>query len=204
MNTFRLLLCSLAGFPIAGCATVSVFEPASSIEMSLAGPGSELRSNAETYCEKVREKGLATGESSLGALAGRLFGKADDAEVYWRRVGADRFPPATVLTHVRADASETANGLAELNGLARTLIADASPSKTDVNEFERALIHARQARDSLADAIHRANDRATRSYDPDVELKALDAGLTQASELADEMAAVRASGGGADGLLPST
>src|SRR5262245_46545101 len=57
--------------PLAGCATVSVYEP-SAAEISLTEQQSDLHKASDAYCEATRKKGLAAGEASLGSLAGIL------------------------------------------------------------------------------------------------------------------------------------
>jgi hypothetical protein len=174
----------------AGCATVSVYEP-SSAEISLTEQQSDLHKASDAYCETARKKGLAAGEASLGSLAGILTGSANDANAYWRRIGADKTAPATVANRVRTDMSEAAKGLADLSRLARIMMTATSPTKSDVAQFERALIHARQARDSLSDAFTEVNKRAETDYQIAVELTPLDAAIATARSTADEMAATK-------------
>ena len=76
--------------------------------------------------------------------------------------------------------------------MARSLMAKTRASKGDVTQFERALIHARQARDSLSDALAQVNKRSTREYVIDTELGALDKALASARLIADDLAAARA------------
>lgn len=174
--------------PLAGCATVSVYEP-SSAEISLTAQQSELHKASDAYCEATRKKGLAAGEASLGSIAGILTGTANDKNAYWRRVGADKSAPATVVSRVRSDMNDTARGLADLSRLARTMMSSTRPTKSDVTQFERALIHARQARDSLSDAFTQLNKRAETEYQIALELTPLDAAIATARSAADEMAA---------------
>jgi len=176
--------------PLAGCATVSVYEPVSA-EVSLTADQSQLHQASETYSRDVRLKGLATGEASLASLADMLSGKQSDANAYWRRIGADKFAPAAVVTRVRDDMSEAAMGLARLNEMARGLIGKAGLGRNDVTAFERALIHARQSRDSFSDALAQVNRRAESEYQITLELAPLDAALARARVTADDLAAAR-------------
>lgn len=182
------VLCLLAA--TGGCATVSVYEP-SSAEISLTTEQSALHRAADTYCEAARKKGLAAGEANLGALAGILTGKTDDKNAYWRKIGADRSAPATVVTRVRADMNDSARGLIDLNAMARSMMGKTQPTKSDVTQFELALIHARQARDSFSDALMEVNKRSNREYQVALELTPLDEALTTARRTADELAAAR-------------
>ena len=180
-------LCGLAG----GCATVSVYEPSTDAEISLTKEQSVLHKAAEAYCETARDKGLAAGVTSLGSLAGILTGKNEDKNAYWRKIGADRSAPASVVSRVRSDMNDSADGLADLNALARGLIGKTRPSKEDVTQFERALIHARQARDSFSDALTEVNKRSNREYQITLELTPLDEALAAARATADELASTR-------------
>jgi hypothetical protein len=176
--------------PLAGCATVSVYEP-SSAEVSLTEQQSDLHKASDAYCEATRKKGLAAGEASLGSLAGILTGSANDKNAYWRRIGADKTAPVVVANRVRADMNEAAKGLADLSRLARTMMSATRPTRSDVTQFERALIHARQARDSLSDAFTEMNKRADAEYQIALELTALDAAIATARSTADEMVAAK-------------
>jgi hypothetical protein len=174
-----------------GCATVSVYEPGSA-EISLTAEQSQLHQAADAYCEAARKKNLATGEASLGALAGILTGKTDDKNAYWRKIGADRSAPATVVSRLRADMNDSAKGLTDLNAMARSMMGKTQPTKSDVTQFELALIHARQARDSFSDAFMEVNKRSNREYQIALELTPLDEALAVARATADELAAARA------------
>lgn len=182
------LLCFIA--PLAGCATVSVYEPTEA-EVSLTEDQSILRTAAEAYCREARAKGLATGEASLTALADMLTGKNSNENAYWRKIGADKSAPASVVSRVRADMNLSAKGLTDLETMARALLGSSKPSKSDVSEFEKALIHARQARDSFSDALAQVNKRSDREYQITLELTPLDEALDKARETADELAATR-------------
>ena len=177
--------------PLGGCATVSVYEPVSA-EVSLTEDQSALRKAADAYCKDAREKGLATGEASLTALADMLTGKESTEGSYWKRIGADRSAPASVVSRVRADMSLSAKGLSDLETMARSLMTSSKPTRSDVSEFERALIHARQARDSYSDALAQVNKRSDREYQIMLELTPLDSVLSKARGTADELAAARA------------
>lgn len=177
--------------PLSGCATVSVYEPTEA-EISLTEDQSLLHKAAEAYCKDARAKGLATGEASLSALADILTGKDASEGAYWKRIGADTSAPASVISRVRADMSVSAKGLVDLNTMARALLGSSKPTKSDVAEFERALIHARQARDSFSDALAQVNKRSDREYQIMLELTPLDEALGKARDTADELASVRA------------
>ncbi len=183
-----LFLCSLA--PLAGCATVSVYEPAEA-EISLTDDQSILRKAAEDYCKDARAKGLASGEASLTALAGILGGKDPAEDSYGKKIGAETSAPASVVSRVRADMNVSARGLIDLDTMARALLGSSKPSKSDVSEFEKALIHARQARDSFSDALAQVNKRSEREYQIMLELTPLDDALDKARNTADELAAAR-------------
>ncbi|MDP3493718.1 MAG: hypothetical protein Q8R82_11420 [Hyphomonadaceae bacterium] len=191
MSRPLVLVALIALGPLAGCATVSVYEPVEA-EISLTEDQSALRKAAEVYCREAREKGLATGEASLTALADMLTGKESSDGAYWKRIGADRSAPSTVVSRVRADMSASAKGLSELETMARSLLSSSKPTRSDVSEFERALIHARQARDSYSDALAQVNKRSDREYQIMLELTPLDSVLSKARNTADELASVRA------------
>ena len=121
-----------------------------------------------------------------------LTGKTDDKSAYWRKIGAERSAPSSVVSRVRADMNGTSKGLLDLDKLARTMMGSAKPTRSDVSQFERALIHARQARDSFADALTHVNARSAREYQIALELTPLDAAMAKARTTADELAAARA------------
>lgn len=192
LRAFGLIFAILV--PLGGCATVSVYQPAGgSAEVSLTEPQSELYKASDAYCEQARKKGWATGEASIGGLSAILTGTNADKSAYWRRIGADKVNPAVVLNRVRADAGDATRGLVQLNGMAQKLMAATRPTRTDVGEFEKVLIHARQARDSFSDAIAEFNKRASHEVEASVELAALDKALAGARMAADDLAAARTS-----------
>lgn len=191
VSTFKSLVFILATCaPFAGCATVSVYEPVTA-EVSLTEDQSQLHAAAEAFSKAARDKGLATGEASLASLAGMLSGKQSDANAYWRKIGADKSAPATVVTRVRDDLGVSAKGLADLDAMARAVIGKGDPERQDVTSFEGALIHARQARDSFSDALAQVNKRATAEYQIGLELAPFDKVLARARLTADDLAAAR-------------
>lgn len=177
--------------PLAGCATVSVYEPTEA-EISLTDDQSSLHKAADAYCKDARAKGLASGEASLTALADMLTGKDSAEGAYWKKIGADKSAPASVVSRVRVDMNTSAKGLVDLDTMARALLGSTKPTRTDVSEFERALIHARQARDSFSDALAQVNKRSGREYQIMLELTPLDEALSKARSTADELASARA------------
>ncbi len=186
-------LISTAGASLGGCATVAVYEPAASVEIAPSQPQSDLLLASEAYCEATAAKGLASGETNLGSLAGLLTGKGGEPDIYARKVGADRAAPAAVIARMRVDVGETTAGLTRLGAIAEKLMGSTKPTKIDVSQFERALIHARQARDSFADAIAMLNTRAAAAWEAGAELEALDKALGRARLTADDLAAARTS-----------
>ena len=185
-------LCLLACLPAAACATVSVYDEPLTAEISLTQDQSDLHAAADAFNKSARDKGLASGEASLASIAGMLSGKQSDANAYWRRIGADRTAPATVIAKVRTDMNASATGLANLDKMAHSLIATGDPARLDVAAFEGALIHARQARDSFSDALMQVNKRASASYQIMQELAPLDTVLARARATADDLAHARA------------
>src|SRR5690606_7939524 len=92
---------------------------------------------------------------------------------------------------VRTDMNKAASGLVELDKLARSVLGKTQPTRSDVTQFELALIHARQARDSFSDAFHHVNQRSDREYQITLELAPMDEALAAARVTADELAAAR-------------
>jgi hypothetical protein len=185
-----VILCLGLAVSMAGCATVSVYEPVSA-EVTLTEEQSLLHRASEAFSKDARDKKLATGEASLSQLADMLSGKRSDQNAYWRAIGADRSSPAAVVTRVRDDMNMAARGLSQLDGMARGLIVSGDLVRDDVSAFEGALIHARQARDSFSDAIAQANKRAEAEYQIALELAPLDEALLKAGETADDLASAR-------------
>lgn len=199
MQTLRsFALCLALVVPAAGCATVSVYEPVTA-EVSLTEEQSLLHKASEAFSQQMRDRKLATGEASLSSLADMLTGNRSDEGAYWRAIGADTSAPAAVVARVRDDMTMSAKGLSSLDGMARTLIVSGDLVRDDVAAFEGALIHARQARDSFADALSHANKRSESGYQVARELAALDEALLKARETADDLAAARVQAGEAFG-----
>jgi hypothetical protein len=181
----------LAAVPLGACATVSVYEAPKTAEFSVMQAQSGLHNAATAYCESARAKGLATGESGFGVIADIFTGKSNDKNAYWRKIGADRSAPASVISRVRVDMNESARGLADLSKMAKAMMGKTQASKEDVNQFEKALIHAKQSRDSFSDALTQVNKRSNREYRITDELEPLDKALASARAVADELAASR-------------
>jgi hypothetical protein len=187
----HLITCLVLAASSAACTTVALYEPVSA-DISLIAETSPLQKPSDAFCKETREKGLATGEASLASLTDILTGKDRTEGAYWRLIGADKAAPAAVVTRIRNDMKASANGIDALTKLAQSLVMDAAPTRADVTEFERALIHARQARDSLSDAFVQVNKRSESEYQISLELAQLDESLGRARRMADELAASRA------------
>lgn len=186
-----LITCVVLAASTAACTTVALVEPVSA-DISLTADASPLHKPSAAFCKETREKGLATGEASLASLTDILTGKDRTEGAYWRKIGADKGAPAVIVTRIRNDMKVSASGIDGLTKLAQSLMADGAPTRADVTEFERALIHARQARDSLSDAFVQVNKRAESEYQITLELAQLDESLGRARRMADELAASRA------------
>ena len=184
-------LCLALAASTAGCATVSVYEPVTA-EVSLTEEQSQLQKASEAFTKAARDKKLATGEASLSSIADMLSGKRTDEGAYWRVIGADKSPVATVVSRVRDDMRQTARGLTGLNAMARAMVTSGELGRDDVSAFEGALIHARQARDSVSDAFAQVNKRSEAEYQIQLEIAPLDEALAQARAVADDLAAARA------------
>jgi len=178
---------------MAGCATVSVMEPKTvTAEIALAPQSSQLHKASDAYCDNARRNAWATGETSIGALAGLLTGRNGAEDAYWKKISQDpKAAPAALVSRIRADTAAAAKGLGDLSGIAQKLMSSSKPSKTDVADFERALIHARQARDAFAEALVQAGHRTSEEYEPGKELDGLDRALASARAVADDLAAAR-------------
>ena len=191
VSRLRFLLVPLVmAVPATACTTVALYEPVSA-DITLIADVSPLHAPSEEFCRQTREKGLATGEASLASLADMLSGKDGGQGAYWRIIGADKGAPAPVVTRIRNDMKAAATGIDALSRLAETLMKGDEPTSTDVLEFERALIHARQARDSLSDAFVQVNKRSESEYQISLELTPLDEALSRARRVADELAATK-------------
>jgi len=178
----------------AGCATVSVMEPKTvTAEIALTPQSSQLHKASDAYCDTARRNSWATGETSIGALAGLLTGRNGAEDAYWQKITLDtKASPASLLARIRTDTGAAAKGLGDLSVIAQKLMSSSSkPSKTDVADFERALIHARQARESFAEALVQVGRRTGEEYQAGKELEGLDKVLANARMAADDLAAAR-------------
>lgn len=176
---------------LGACATVAVVEPATPAEIAQTESRSGLYQAADDFCEASRSKGLATGEASLTNLAGSIFGGGGTAKTYADIIRAGDDAPAGVIRRIRTDAAGLSADLSRLNTMARTLAGSGHVTREDVASFERVLIHARQGRDSLADALTAVNRRVRDGYEAGVELDALDKALVRARTVADDLAAAK-------------
>ncbi|MBU6320180.1 MAG: hypothetical protein KGS00_11040 [Alphaproteobacteria bacterium] len=172
----------------AGCATVSVYEPRPSSEAPPDVRQSVLRQASEAYCRETRKKGLAVGQGGFGSIAGLLTGADETGAVYSDLILDANASPAATLERVRADVGDVTRGLQYLDELARAVLAQSVPSGSDVTEFEKALIHARQAREALSDALATTNVKLKTDYSIEGELEDLDRTLTRARVTADDLA----------------
>lgn len=173
---------------IAGCATVSVYEPRSSSETPPDVRQSVLRQASEAYCVETRRKGLAVGQGGLGAITSLLTSADETGTSYSSLILDSKASPRATLERVRVDAADIARGLQYLDELAREVLVHSIPSGTDVTEFEKALIHARQAREALSDALASTNRALKTDYSIEAELEAVDRVLTRARTTADDLA----------------
>lgn len=176
-----------------GCATVAVYEPVDAAEITFAQPNASLRIAADEYCKTARQRGLAQGESTLGGLAGVLLGKDTTADKYWAAVDGETASASQAVDLIRADLTSSTEGLETLTGLAMELVDSGEPGRTDVNKFESALIHARQSRQSLSDAIQKVASQGAATGDLAAGLGALDAVIERAVATADRLAEARTS-----------
>jgi len=166
--------------------------PATPVEIALVESRSDLYKAANAFCESSREKGLATGEASLTGLADTILGNSDGSSAYSRMIRADQDAPSGVIRRIRTDASGLSEDLSKLNTMARALAGSGHVTREDVASFERVLIHARQGRNALADAIGRVNQRARPTgFEAGTELEALDRALVRARTVADDLAAAK-------------
>lgn len=192
VSRLRFLLVPLVmAVPATACTTVALYEPVSA-DITLIDDVSPLHGPSEEFCKQTREKGLAAGETSLASLADMLSGKVGGQGAYWRIIGADKGAPATVVTRIRSDMRAAATGIDGLGRLAESLMKGEAPTSADVLAFERALIHARQARDSLSDAFVQVNKRSESEYQISLELTPLDEALSRARRVADALVATKA------------
>jgi hypothetical protein len=172
-----------------GCATVSVYEPRPSVEAPPDVRQSVLRKASEAYCLETRKKGLAVGQGALGSIAGLLTGADETGGGYTGVVTEGGASAPAVIDRLRVDARDVTRGLQYLDDLAREVLVHSTPSSSDVTEFERALIHARQARESLSDALAAANRDLKADLVIETELESLDRILIRARSTADDLAA---------------
>lgn len=184
------LVCMCVAF--GGCATVAVVEPATAVEIALLESRSGLYKAANDFCESSRARGLATGQASLTGIADVILGNSTDGGAYARTIRASEDSPADVIRRIRADAAGLSEDLSELNVMARALTGSGHVTREDVSSFESVLIHARQGRNSLSEALAVVNGRVrTGGYDAGEELDSLDKALQRARGVADDLAAAK-------------
>ena len=182
---------------LGGCATVSVYEAATFTEVKLTAPQSALHKASDDFCDTARDAGWASGESNFAKLA-KMFGSDEqETPAYWKKLKRNKPTSGQVAERISLDARLAADSLANVNELARVLIhsttASRPPSKSDIVDFERVLIHAGQARDAFSFAWDKGvsiNDLHG-AASKDLAIRALDDELNIARKLADQLAAAR-------------
>ena len=197
MRFFAACVSLAAAAFVSGCATISVYDTATVSERQFSEPQSALHAASQDYCDMAKDAGWSEGESTFSKLTSLFGDGGDENGVYWRRIGAHELSPTSVYARVEADAGVAARGLGRVNSKALALIRSTdpgvSPGKADVVEFERALIHARQAREAFEIALAKADARAKSESVGDELLLELDSELSVARSLADALASARMS-----------
>jgi len=186
---------ALIALGAAGCATVSL-DP-SVKEISLTSGQSALHEASRTFRREALEQDWASGETGLARLPQALSGvdsSKTTAGAYMDRLRAVQGAEAR-LRRVRADVRRAAAGLETLTVIAGDLAASGASRRSDVVEFELALIQAGQARDTFSKAIAGTPGLAALGLDAASELAVLDRAMAGARSAADVLAQAAAPAG---------
>jgi hypothetical protein len=194
----RRVVSALSLVLLAGCATVSVVPGETTVETGITANQSALRDVSAAFCDRAVEKGWVEASGGLVSLAEDLIhGKDETAAVpvgYNARIGTLTQAPSLVLSRIAGDVTEARRGLLEVSREAR-LVLDLKDRKaanrTDVMNYERALVRAQLAHRNFSlalDEVSMRDDFDASAAPVDAALDAFADTIDSARETADGLA----------------
>ena len=180
----------------AGCATVSLVPGQAVVEASLSKEQSELRKASDAYIEQAEaEKWVKPSSGLMGFARILVDGNKDDARAieYTDYIEANTADVALTIDRIAGDIGRAQTGLETVLAEAAQFSVDADYDKkslrTDVTQFEKALVTAQQSRRSFAKAISVVAKRdASDVKAADTALAEFDHAIDKARQTADWLA----------------
>ncbi len=178
-------------FFCAGCATVSM-KPAN-LTASFSKPKSDLEKTAVAYCDVAQENGWVQSASAMDLLQRTLFPGADDGAKepeaeYFQTIQAETGAITEIEQRLVTDIADAHKRLTDLNTLAGAFLAEKVViARSDVSEFEEALIAARKSHRSFEVAqgiLEKRNVSAKSSSDA---LRQFDDEIQRSKSIADRL-----------------
>ncbi len=183
---------------LTGCATVSVVPGETTVETSISANQTALRDVASAFCDRALEKGWVEASGGLAGLAEDLIHGKDAGAVvpvgYSAQIGTMTQAPSLVLARIAGDVNDARRGLSEVSREARLVLEikdRKAANRTDVMNFERALVRAQMAHRNFSIALDEVSMRDDFDADAAPVTAALDAlanTIDAARETADGLA----------------
>jgi hypothetical protein len=168
-------------------------------EVSLTESQSDLRRAADIFCDTSKDAKWATGQSSLSYLMRLWDGEVEPGQDYWENINTLDMDTKGLKQIIDGDIQSATRQLQYINSLAQKLLpafgAEDKPKKSDVNEFERVVIHAGQSRETFNAAYGRlveAEESIKLTYVAE-KLSPFDVQLDTARSIANDLASARMS-----------
>jgi len=156
------------------------------VESGLSHNQSVLRKVSSEYCDAVVEAGWIQASGGLAGLADTLInGRGNAVEDYAARIGAGNNAPALVLSRISADTQSARTGLSSVSNEAIAVLkdsGDATATRSDVMNYERALVRAQMAYRNFQSALSTVASRP----DMDIDTALVDAELADFADTIDE------------------
>ena len=182
----RSVLLTVSLCLLGGCATVSMVPGETTVESGLSHNQSVLRKVSSEYCDAVVEAGWIQASGGLAGLADTLInGRGNAVEDYAARIGAGNNAPALVLSRISADTQSARTGLSSVSNEAIAVLkdsGDATATRSDVMNYERALVRAQMAYRNFQSALSTVASRP----DMDIDTALVDAELADFADTIDE------------------
>ena len=194
MRSVLICLCVLT-LP-AGCATISMVPGSASVGNGTSQEQTDLRQAARDYVALTESEDWVQSASLLDLARLLVDGVSGDSETdtgYSAVIEASSADIEQVTMRLAADIDLAKKGLAGVTEYADAFIATVSPEaeglRSDVTNYERALIAAQKSRRSFAEALTRVAARTDDGVaDVDQKLAEFDTVIDEARSTADVLA----------------
>ena len=179
---------------LTGCATVSMVSTDAIVETERSDESSALAESARAFNTRAEAQGWVGEPRSLMDFASVLFsGNSEQtgrkAGTYAERIAASDEDVATVFETITDDARSTLQAFSEVQTVADTLLDENDVVRTDLINFETALVTAQKSYRGFAEATGIAANRGDEGLDEtEAALKELAAAVDTARKTADRLA----------------